>query len=142
MDNQDLYRIAEQENIAVVTFSMPISSSMSIMNDDGSCCIGIDEAVQDNSTQERVLVAHELGHCITGSFYNKFATVDSRQRHENRANKWAIRQLISIEDLDEAVSNGCTEIWELAERFSVTEDLVRKAICYYTYGNIATELYF
>lgn len=142
MDIQDLYRIAEQENIAVVTFSMPISGSMSIMNDDGSCYIGIDKAVQDNSNMERVLIAHELGHCITGSFYNKFAAVDNRQRHENRANKWAIRHLISFEDLDAAVSDGCTEIWELAERFGVTEDLVRKAICYYIYGNIATELYF
>ena len=142
MDIQDFYRIAEQENIAVVTFSMPINGSISIMNDDGSCYIGIDKAVQDNSNMERVLIAHELGHCITGSFYNKFAAVDNRQRHENRANKWAIRHLISFEDLDAAASDGCTEIWELAERFGVTEDLVRKAICYYTYGNIATELYF
>lgn len=142
MDIQDFYRIAEQENIAVVTFSMPINGSISIMNDDGSCYIGIDKAVQDNSNMERVLIAHELGHCITGSFYNKFAAVDNRQRHENRANKWAIRHLISFEDLDAAASDGCTEIWELAERFGVTEDLVRKAICYYIYGNIAAELYF
>lgn len=142
MDIQDLYRIAEQENIAVVTFSMPISGSMSIMNDDGSCCIGIDDTVRDNSTQERVLVAHELGHCITGSFYNKYAAVDSRQRHENRANKWAVRQLISMDDLDKAIADGCTEVWELAERFGVTEDIVRKAVCYYIYGNIAAELYF
>ena len=142
MDIKSLYQIAEQENISVLSFAMPNNGSVSIMNDDGSCCIGIDQSMQDNGIQERVCIAHELGHCVTGSFYNRFATVDSRQRHENRADKWAVKQLISIDDLDKAIADGCTEVWELAERFGVTEELVRKAICYYVYGNIAVELYF
>ena len=47
-----------------------------------------------------------------------------------------------MDDLDQAVAEGCTEIWELADRFGVTEDFVRKAGCYYVHGNLATELYF
>jgi len=50
--------------------------------------------------------------------------------------------LIPVDDLDDAVAQGCTEVWELAERFGVTEDFVRKAVCYYVHGNLATELYF
>ena len=45
-------------------------------------------------------------------------------------------------DLDDAVAQGCTELWELAERFGVTEDFVKKAVCLYVHGNLATELYF
>ena len=30
----------------------------------------------------------------------------------------------------------------LAEYFGVTEDFRRKAVCWYTYGNLAAELYF
>ena len=37
---------------------------------------------------------------------------------------------------------GHTEIWDLADHFGVTEGFMRKVICYYTYGNLATELYF
>ena len=78
---------------------------------------------------------------MTGSFYSVYTAVDCRQRHENRADKWAIKHLIPVKDLDEAVANGCTEIWELAERFGVTEEFARKAVCYYVHGNLATELY-
>ena len=68
--------------------------------------------------------------------------MECRQRHENRADKWAISTLIPVEDLDEAVAQGCTEIWELAERFQVTEEFMRKTVCYYVHGNLAAELYF
>ena len=68
--------------------------------------------------------------------------MDSRQRHENRANKWAIQALIPVEKLDDAIAEGCTEVWELAERFQVTEDFIRRAVCLYVHGNVAEELYF
>ena len=115
---------------------------MSLMLDDGRCFIGIDESIQDGGTEERVHLGHELGHCLTGSFYNRYTRFDVRQRHENRADKWAIRQIIPVEDLDDAVAGGCCEIWELAERFGVTEAFMRKAVCLYVHGNVAEELYF
>lgn len=137
-----LYNLAEQENIEVIQFPMHMNGSMSIMDDDGCCYIGIDKSVQDGGVQERVHMLHELGHCITGSFYNRHAAIDCRQRHENRADKWAVKQLIPVDELDEAIADGHTEIWDLAEHFGVTEDFIRKAVCYYVHGNLATELYF
>ena len=137
-----LYDLAEQENIEVIRFPMAINSSMSIMDDSGACYIGMDDTVRDGGTQERVHLVHELGHCVTGSFYNRYAAVDSRQRHENRADKWAVKKLIPVEALDDAIAEGCTEVWELAERFGVTEEFVRKAVCYHVHGNLAAELYF
>lgn len=142
MEIAALYDLAKQENIEVIQFPMSLNGSMSIMDDNGACFIGIDEAVQDGSTQERVHLIHELGHCVTGSFYNRYAAVDSRQRHENRADKWAVKKLIPVEELDDAIAEGCTEVWELAERFGVTEEFIRKAVCYHVHGNLATELYF
>lgn len=142
MEIQSLYNLAKQENIGVLDFSMPASGSMSVMDDHGRCYIGMDSRVKDGTTQERVHLAHELGHCITGSFYNRHATVDSRRRHENRADKWAVETLISLEMLDDAIAEGCCEIWELAERFDVTEEFIRKAVCWYVHGNLAAELYF
>lgn len=137
-----LYDYAKQQNIEVLQFPMKDNGSMSIMTDDGSCYIGLDQTIQDGGAQERVHLSHELGHCSTGSFYSIHTAVDCRQRHENRADKWAVKKLIPVDELDAAVANGCTEIWELAEHFGVTEQFMQKAVCYYVHGNLATELCF
>ena len=142
MEIRDLYDFAQQQNIEVIPLPLPENGSMSIMEEDGSCYIGMDASIRDGGREERVHLSHEIGHCVTGSFYNIYAAIDCRQRHENRADKWAVSHVISVDDLDEAVAEGCTEIWELAERFGVTEEFVRKAVCYYVHGNVATELYF
>lgn len=142
MEIKSLYDFAEQHNIEVIQFPMKENGSMSVMLTDGDCFIGMDHSVQDGGVQELVHLGHELGHCVTGSFYNIHAAIDCRQRHENRADKWAVQHLIPVDDLDQAVADGYTEIWELAEHFGVTEDFMRKAVCYYVHGNVATELYF
>lgn len=142
MELQALYDVANQQNIEVLTYPMGENGSMSVMTEQGTCYVGMDAGVQDGGVRERVHLAHELGHCVTGSFYNIYAEVDHRRRHENRADKWAVRRLIPVEQLDDAVAQGCTELWALADRFGVTESFMRKAVCYYVHGNLATELYF
>ena len=142
MDVLDLYAFARQQNIEVIETSLPENGSLSLMDEMGNCYIGIDESVMDGDALERVHMGHELGHCVTGSFYNRYSPYDLRQRHENRADKWAILRLVTEEALDEAVAEGCCEIWNLAERFGVTEQFMKKAVCYYVHGNVAAELYF
>ena len=142
MEIRSLYDFARQQNIEVLPYPMPENGSMSVMMEDGACFIGMGESVRDGGVEERVHLSHELGHCATGSFYSIHTAVDCRQRHENRADKWAVTHVIPVADLDEAVAQGCTEVWELAERFGVTEEFVRKAVCLYVHGNMAAELYF
>ena len=142
MFTRQLYDLADQQNIEVLSFPLEKTGSMSVMQDNGACFVGMDPAIQDGGSRERVHLSHELGHCLTGSFYNIHAAVDCRQRHENRADKWAVTALIPVDDLDDAVAQGCTEIWELAEWFQVTEEFIKKALCYYVHGNMAAELYF
>ena len=139
---QGLYQIAEQENIVVDCFALISREALSVMDEDGSCFVAVDPGKLRSKTDERSKLAHELGHCVTGAFYNQYSSFDCRQKHENKADKWAVKQLIPVDELDEAIADGHTEIWDLAEHFGVTEDLARKAVCYYVYGNLATELYF
>ena len=87
--------------------------------------------------EEKTKLAHELGHCETGSFYNQSAALDVRQKHENQADRWAIQHLIPSGALEEAIANGCAELWQLADYFGVTEDLMRKAVCLHLDGNMA-----
>lgn len=53
-----------------------------------------------------------------------------------------VTALIPVDALDDTVADGCTEVYELAERFQATEEFVRKAVCWYVHGNMAAELYF
>ncbi len=141
MLTQELYQIAEDDHIPIFVLQIPNSGSMCIQTGCG-CYIGLDEDVLVDEASRRVHLAHELGHCVTGAFYNRWATRELRQKHENRADKWAIQKIISLEELDAAVASGCTELWQLSEYFNVTEDFMRKAVCWYTYGNVAADLYF
>ena len=141
-DSIFLYRIADAEHIPIIPFRLPETGSLCVQAENGDCYIGIDDALLETESDKRVQLGHELGHCVTGSFYNRYAALDVRQKHENRANKWAIEKLVPEDKLDDAVADGCTDIFSLAEHFEVTEDFMRMAVCWYTHGNLATDLYF
>ena len=46
-------------------------------------------------------------------------------------NRWACEQLIPKEEMEIAMKKGYCEVWQLAEYFDVTEELVRKACWIY-----------
>ena len=119
--------MAEQKGITVLNADLPETQSMSVMSQSGNCYIGMDTNVIRSEREERMHLAHELGHCIRGAFYNPYAIADIRKKHENRADKWAIRRLIPKDEWNDALKDGYTEVWELAEYFDVSEDFIRKA---------------
>lgn len=134
-----LYRLADENGITVDGFDLGHRDALSLSDREGCCYIAINPFKLESVADEKSKLAHELGHCITGSFYNQYAACDVRQQHENRADKWAIAQLVPKDDLDRAVKAGHTELWDLAELFNVTEPFMRKATWWYTYGNLAVE---
>lgn len=126
----NLYGIAERQHIRVDCFELPRTESLSLMQQ-GQCYIAIDPFALQSSADECVKLAHELGHCLTGSFYNRYSSLDIRQKHENRADRWAIETLIPQKELLKAYRQGYREIWQLAEYFDSTEDFIKKAVAYY-----------
>ena len=138
----DLYQYAEQRDIEVDWFPLPVTPSLSVKLPDNSCAIGIDPWKMETLAEELVCLAHEAGHCETDSFYDPTTGLPVKQKMENRADRWAIRKLIPVGELDDAIARGYTELWELADYFGVTEPFMRKAVCLYVHGNLAAELYF
>ena len=134
----ELYRCANRQNIPVFVRPMPLCGSMSVMVD-GNCAIGLDRSVCDCASREKTHLAHEIGHCITGSFYSELTPQNIRERQENRADKFAIRLLVPKDALDTAVSAGLTQVWELAEYFGVTEDFMTKAITFHQTGSLPAQ---
>ena len=137
----ELYADAENAGIDVDWFSMEQAPSLSAVLPDGQLCIALDPWKIDSIAYETTALAHELGHCATGSFYNLYAACDVREKHEHRADKWAIDRLIGKENFWNAIRSGCTELWDLAEFFGVTEDFMRRAACWYRFGNLAADAY-
>ena len=133
-----IYQFAEKQGISIDELNMGHSVAISLPQG----WIAIDPKRLPTQVEKKECLAHELGHVETGAFYNVDSPCDIRGKHENKANKWAIQHLISESELDEAIANGYTEIWSLAEYFDVTEDFMKKVVCWYTYGNLDTELYF
>lgn len=131
MDINKLYDIAENENIEVVNFSLPTTVSMAHMTDNKDCYVAMDYKQIESASEERTRLAHEIGHCVKGAFYNRYSKFDLMCRHEYRANKWAIETLMPFDEVIEALKSGYEQVWELAEYFEVTEDLVRKAFWIY-----------
>lgn len=131
-----LYDMADRENVVIDEFPMEHNLSFSLMDMDGDRFIAINPLMLESAQQEKIVLAHELGHCMTGSFYNRYAACDVRRRHENHANKWSFSQLVPEDELSEAVSAGFTEPWQLAEYFDVPEDYIRRACHWYRHHNM------
>lgn len=127
MNLLELYNLAEERDIDVDYF--PMRELISVSFPEGWIAIDVNKI--SDSIEEKVHLAHELGHCETGSFYDIHSKYDIRAKHENRADKWAIKKLIPRDELKEAVSCGLYEVWELAEYFEVTYQFMEKAMIYY-----------
>ena len=104
----------------------------------GLCCedtIALNAQI-DTEAERTVVLCEELAHA--GQVGNGLC--DSRL--ERRAREQSFDRLISPEGLVHAYLCGCRKPWELAEHFGVTEQFMKKAVCYYVHGNVAAELYF
>lgn len=136
MTLNELYDLAEALNVDVEAFSFGAREALSVQFGPDDYLIALDPFQLTSTADEKTKLAHELGHCATGAFYNQYTRFEVRGKHEHRAEKWAIRRLIPKDELDSAAAEGCTEPWELAERFGVTEDFMRKALSWYQRENL------
>lgn len=127
MTLDELYDRAQQQGIEIDNFAMREIVSVSFPEN----WIAIDTRKIKTRAEEKVVLAHEIGHCETGSFYNIHSPYDLRERHEYKANKRSYQILIPHAELKAAVKKGLTEIWELAEYFDVPCEYMQKAAEYW-----------
>lgn len=125
METNKLYCIAEKQGVTVDRLSTKENLSVSVKLGD-NCFVCIDDDLSGAS--EKVCLAHELGHCLTNSFYNVYSPLDIRGKHEKRADKWAIKKLVPKTAFERAIKNGYDNIYSLAEYFGVTADFMQKAV--------------
>ena len=128
MKTSRLYSIADKDGIKVDRTELKENASVSL-NLAGNLFVALDNGL--TGAQERVCLAHELGHCETMSFYNMYSPCDVRGKHERRANRWAIKKLVPRTQYIQALKRGYTDIYSLADYFDVTADFMQKAVDFY-----------
>lgn len=106
----------------------------SVIVSDGAGRFGIFLDIEKIRTiaQETDAVSHEWAHWTSGATYPFDAAPAIRQKAETRADRIQIEKLLPFDEMRGVIRGGVTQIYELAEYFSVPEDLIRSAIDYYT----------
>ena len=127
----EIYKLAEEQGIKIMSFNLPKNKAVTI-NIGDDCYIGVDPAVFGRQSEDRVILAHEIGHIATGGFYESDCSQVQREKIEQKAEKWAIHFLVPIKLLKEAIKNGVYTTCDLAEYFSVPTDYMEKVLKYYT----------
>ena len=130
MELLELYQLAEQEDIEVSGFRLP-KKGMSFMDSDGYCAIALDHHRMNGQLDELLVLCHELGHCMTGSFYTISSPESWRRRCEADTKAWIINYLLPEEKIIKACREGNTEPWQLAEYFGLPQQLIEIAVDYY-----------
>ena len=123
---QRLYETADGLGLQICYF--PMGRATAVSTPDGF--IGMDVDKLEDSAGELACLAHEMGHCLTGSFYTLESDRCQRQRCEERADRWAMETLVPLNDLKRALEMVLRH-HELAELFGVTEEFLEKCLWYY-----------
>ena len=123
MNLLELYDTASKNDVKIYHMNLKAMKAFSLPNN-----IVIDMSQLKTLAETKVCFAHELGHEMKSAFYTVKNTLETRERQEARADRWAVDNILPLDELKQAVSKGYTEIWELAEYFDVTEDFVKKAL--------------
>lgn len=75
---------------------------------------------------------HEVAHCATGCTHKLSSSYDLIEKHEYKANRYAIEKYLSFQDLHAAMRSGYSTVADLADHFNVPEVAIKKALHYWT----------
>lgn len=130
----ELYRQLHDDGAYFFERKMPVSfedkkSAVIKLGDDFA--VFMDTAQVETIAEETELVAHECGHVATGTTHSVCSPLDLVEKHERKADKWAVHRILPPEEIRQAMEAGYKELWELAERTGRTEGFIRLAMDIY-----------
>jgi hypothetical protein len=89
-----------------------------------------------NIADMQYMLMHEYGHCATGCTHKVGSKYDLVEKHEYKANKFAMLRYLPPCEFEEAFANGYTQPWELSEWFNIPEKFIIKTLGYYKENNL------
>lgn len=92
----------------------------------------IDHSKCKTAAQERTILAHEVGHYLSGAFYHAYSPYEVKEQAEHKAFAASVEKYLPVSEIVRCYRSGMTEIWQLAEHFNLEDDFVEKALRYWT----------
>ena len=91
----------------------------------------INERLTETTAQQKCAILHEYAHHVTHATHSVHASAETRMKDEFKAVRYAVHRWLPVAQMQQAMADGDTELWQLAERFNVTEEFIRKAFYIY-----------
>lgn len=127
---EKLYDIIDKEQISV--FENNWSTTLArIFEIDNNYIIALAKNNIQNSTQEREVIAEELGHYYCNALYYLSDNATQKAKCEYRAKKWAYSILVPIQILREKIADGFNDVYDLADYFDVEPEYMNKCLQFY-----------
>lgn len=123
----DVYKKIDDKNIELFTRCLKSCDAVTVeVNKEYG--IFIDQTQLKDKSDEFMALAHEYGHCATGTTHKLSSPCQSIDQHEYRANRAAVHELLPYEKLMKAVAYDSSSIWSIAEYLNMPEKFVKMAI--------------
>ena len=90
--------------------------------------IAIDRRKYRSEAEYKCELAHEIGHCKTGAFYNLKTTTRKKELCERHANRFAAELLVPLSELRKAMHRGVLFNRILASMFDVTLEFINMVL--------------
>ena len=129
LDN--VYKRLIIDNIELIDYRILNTDAVTIQLDD-TYGIFVDYHGFKTLGEEFVTLAHEYGHCISGATHKLCSPYDLIEQHENRANRAAVHEFLPCSEILNAIEQGYTEVWQIAEYLDIPDEFVILAIEIYT----------
>ncbi len=129
MTLKDVYGECEKDGVTVDCYKTEHAKAFSFPYDNG--VIVIDDTKVKNSAEEKEIIMHEKIHIDLGAFYYFSTPYAVKGKMEKMVDKRAIKKLVPLDELKEALNQGIFEPWDLAEYFNVTDKFMAKVLDFY-----------
>lgn len=126
----EIYDALQAQDVRVFLYDIGFAPAATIESS-GKYAVFCDPKLLRTTAALKECLAHECGHCATGATHHVASPWDLVEKHEYKANRWAIEQFLPYGALCDAMRSGMTESWQLAEYFDLPQEFIERAIHYY-----------
>lgn len=119
-----LYAVAAERGIEIDHFPLRVLRAVSFPEG----WIAIDRQKFASDVELKCALAHEIGHCVTGSFYGVDASVRVKALCERLANRFAAELLVPLSQLKNLLHRGILLNRLLTQIFDVTLAFIDMAL--------------
>lgn len=127
-----LYNMLQEDSIFLESHKVTDHKAVTLRMNREYYAVFVDYNKIETLEDEFNVVAHEYGHCASGTTHKLDSPFDFISRNEYRANRCAVHKFLPFEKYKEACDYGCYEFWEFAEYLDLPEKFVRLAYEVYT----------